>query len=135
MTLARVFVSAVLALLMTAGCREAAPPVEERQASYRKVEGIDIWVNRSPRRSFTVVTTEDATRDLDPAGQRDVRMRGNAALMEVAAARAKAIGADAAFMVTKGRGRRELSRMTMFVKYDEPASPASAAEPPTPPGP
>jgi hypothetical protein len=102
------------------GCRKKRPVEDARKPAYTVVNGVDVWINRSPpERRFEVLTTEDPTVRLDAAGQRALRMRGDAAVMEAAARRAKAIGADAVLMVTTGpAATRKLSPMTMFVRYE-----------------
>ena len=131
----RVLASALLAFLFAVGCRKA-PPVEPAIPLQRNINGVDVWVDRSPPHQFTVLTTEDATMNLDAAGRKDLNMRPRAGLMEAAARRAKEIGADAAVMVTQGQAPRELNRMTMFVKYEGVTRKAApATQPATPPTP
>lgn len=129
----------LLATVLGAGGCGGKPPVKQvRKPSYAKVDGIDLWINQPPSgRRFVELSTEDPTLQLDALGQRDLRMRGDAAVMEVAARRAKAIGADAVLMVTTGpAATRELSRMAIFVRYEGAApdggAPTTAPAPPAP---
>ena len=111
----------LLALLFPAvGCGKKPPVKEVRQPSYAKVDGIDLWINQPPSgRRFVELTTENPTLQLDARGQRELRMRGDAAVIEAVARRAKQIGADAVLLVTKGpAATRQLSRMAIFVRYE-----------------
>src|SRR5687768_153798 len=118
-------VVAVLAFVSAPGCRKP-PPAAKAKPLYRIIEEVDVWVDRSPPHRYTLITTEDVNDTVDAAGKREIRMRGDEAVIQAAARRAKAIGADAALMVTKKPEREELSRMTMFVKYTDPAARAGA---------
>lgn len=129
--------ASMLLLSVAHGCRGERPVEEKRRPSFAKVDGIDLWINQPPSgRRFVELTTEDPTVQLTALGQRDLRMRGDAAVMEAVVGRAKAVGADAVLMVTTGpAATRKLSRMAMFVRYEGGAPDGAPTTAPVPPAP
>jgi hypothetical protein len=125
---------AMLLLLVAGGCGGKKPVADKQRASFARVADVDVWINQPPRRrAYAVLTTEDPTLRLNALAQRDLRMRGDAAVMEAAVRRAKEVGADAVLMVTTGpEATRGLSRMTIFARY-EGGGGAAAASPTTVP--